>query len=58
MELSHSLLEVIRCPVSGDRLVYDKVRNKLISNKAGLEYPIVDGIPILLEAEATKISRK
>ena len=55
MELSKSLLELLRCPVSGDKLVYDKAKNCLISKKAGLAYPIVDGIPILLESEAKKL---
>lgn len=56
MELSKSLLELLRCPVSGDKLVYDKINNCLISKKSGLSYPIVDGIPLLLESEAKKLS--
>ena len=31
-------------------------KNELISKQAGLAYPIRDGIPIMLEEEARKIS--
>lgn len=55
MNLSAELLKLITCPVSGDNLEYDSDRNVLISKKAGLEYPVVNGIPLLLESEAKKI---
>jgi len=55
MELSSSLLELLTCPVTGDKLVYDKEAQILISKKAGLAYPIVNGIPLLLKSEAKKI---
>ncbi len=55
MNLSAELLKLITCPVSGDNLEYDPVRKVLISKKAGLEYPVVNGIPLLLESEAKKI---
>ena len=51
-----SLLEIIVCPVSKEKLIYDKGRNELLSKKAKLAYPIKDGIPILLVEEARKIS--
>ena len=57
MKLSTALLELIVCPVSGGKLEYDEKRNLLISKKANLMYPIVDGIPLLLESESTKIPK-
>jgi len=33
-------------------LVYDRDANELVSNKAGLAFPIRDGIPIMLIDEA------
>ena len=33
-------------------LVYDRGANELVSNKAGLAFPIRDGIPIMLIDEA------
>ena len=51
----NKLLEILVCPKTGGKLIYDKKRNKLISLKANLSYPIKDNIPILLEKEAKKI---
>ncbi len=46
------LLEILVCPVSRAPLEYDPGAGELISRKAGLAYPIRDGIPIMLEDEA------
>ena len=46
------LLELLVCPVSRQPLQYDRARNVLISRAAKLEYPIRDGIPIMLPEEA------
>ncbi len=46
------LLEVLICPSSRGPLVYDKETNELISKKAGLAYPVRDGVPIMLVDEA------
>ena len=50
------LLEILVCPLTKSNLEYDSVNNELISKQAGLAYPIRDGIPIMLEEEARKIS--
>lgn len=49
------MLELLVCPVSKGRLVYDRETNELISEKAKLAYPIKDGVPIMLESEARRI---
>ena len=46
------LLEVLVCPISHGPLDYDRQKGELISRKAGLAYPIRDGIPIMLVSEA------
>ena len=46
------LLEVLVCPLTKEPLVYDREAGELISRKAGLAYPIRDGIPIMLPEEA------
>jgi uncharacterized protein YbaR (Trm112 family) len=46
------LLEILVCPVSKGPLRYDAARQELISEAAGLAYPIRDGIPIMLIDEA------
>lgn len=50
------LLEILVCPVTKGPLVYDKERQELISRSARLAYPIRDGIPVMLEDEARKLS--
>ena len=50
------LLEMLVCPVTKGPLVYDRERSELISRSARLAYPVRDGIPIMLEDEARKLS--
>ncbi len=51
----NQLLEILVCPKTGGKLIYDKKKNELKSLKANLAYPIRNNIPILLEKEARKI---
>jgi uncharacterized protein len=52
MEIDTRLLEILVCPLSKGRLEYDPHAQELISRRAGLAYPIRDGVPILLVDEA------
>ena len=54
--MDENLLKILVCPVTKGPLVYEKKNNELISKSAKLAYPIKNGIPILLESEARKIS--
>ena len=54
--VSARLLERLICPVSRGPLTYDQDNNTLISPRAGLVYPIRDGIPIMLEDEAETLT--
>ena len=49
------LLEILVCPASHGPLEYDAAAGELISRKAGLAYPVRDGIPIMLPDEARKL---
>ena len=51
------LLEILVCPVSKGPLRYDDESQELISERAGLAYPIRDGIPIMLADEARSLER-
>ena len=51
------LLEVLVCPLTKAPLEYDRAANELISRKAGLAYPIRDGIPIMLPEEARPLDQ-
>ncbi len=46
------LLEILVCPLTKGPLTYDRERGELVSAKAGLAYPIRNGIPIMLADEA------
>ena len=50
------LLEMLVCPVTKGPLVYDRDKQELISKTARLAYPIRDGIPVMLEEEARKLT--
>ena len=50
------LLELLVCPVTKGPLSYDRDRGELVSRSARLAYPVRDGIPIMLEAEARTLT--
>ncbi len=54
-QLDPKLLEILVCPLTKVPLRYDAAREELISDQAGLAYPIRDGIPIMLVDEARKL---
>jgi uncharacterized protein YbaR (Trm112 family) len=54
-KLDPSLLSILVCPVTKGALRYDEDAQELISERAGLAYPIRDGIPIMLPEEARKL---
>jgi len=49
------LLEILVCPLTKGPLEYDRAAGELISRRAGLAYPVRDGIPIMLVEEARKL---
>ena len=53
--LDPKLLEVLVCPLTKGPLRYDAEAQELISDQAGLAYPIRDGIPIMLVDEARRL---
>lgn len=50
------LLQILVCPVTKGPLTLNKTTNELISKSARLAYPIKDGIPVMLEEEARKLT--
>ena len=50
------LLELLVCPVTKGPLLFMRERFELVSRSARLAYPVRDGIPVLLEAEARTLS--
>lgn len=49
------LLEILVCPVTKQALTYDRVAQELVSEKAGLAFPIRGGVPIMLVEEARRL---
>ena len=49
------LLEILVCPLTKGPLRYDDAAQELVSETAGLAFPIRDGIPIMLVDEARRI---
>ena len=54
-DVDSKLLDILVCPVTKGPLEYDRAAQELISKKAGLAYPVRDGIPIMLPDEARRI---
>ena len=54
-DIDPKLLEILVCPLTKGRLRYDREAQELISEEAGLAYPIRDGIPIMLVDEARSL---
>ncbi|MEG3092202.1 Trm112 family protein [Sphingomonas sp. PB1R3] len=55
MSLDPWLLERLVCPVTRTRLRYDEAAQELVSEAAGLAYPIRDGVPVMLVEEAREL---
>ena len=51
-DIDPKLLEILVCPLTKAPLRYDHAAQELVSEEAGLAYPIRDGIPIMLVDEA------
>ena len=56
-EVDPKLLEVLVCPLSKVPLRYDREAHELISEQAGLAYPIRGGVPIMLIEEARRFDK-
>jgi uncharacterized protein YbaR (Trm112 family) len=57
-DLHPKLLELLVCPLTKTSLKYDREAQELISEAAGLAYPIQDGIPVMLPSEARPINKE
>ena len=55
MTVDPKLLELLVCPLTKGPLRYDSKAQELVSEQAGLAYPIRDGIPIMLVDEARNL---
>jgi uncharacterized protein YbaR (Trm112 family) len=54
--LDKKLLQILVCPVTKAPLDYDEAKQELVCKASGLAYPVKDGIPVLLEGEARRLT--
>jgi uncharacterized protein YbaR (Trm112 family) len=54
-ELDPALLKILVCPLTRGPLRWDPQAEELISETAGLAYPVRDGIPVMIVEEARTI---
>lgn len=50
--LDPELLKILVCPVTRGPLRYDEEAQELISEAAGLAFPVREGVPVMLVEEA------
>lgn len=55
MSIDPELLAVLVCPVTRTPLRYDEAAAELVSEAAGLAYPVRDGVPVMLVEEARRL---
>ena len=56
--IDEKLLAILVCPVTRTKLRYDTAAQELISEAAGLAYPIRDGVPVMLPDEARPLNER
>jgi len=55
MSLDPWLLTKLVCPATRTPLRYDEPAQELVSDQAGLAYPVRDGVPVLLVEAARRV---
>jgi hypothetical protein len=50
------LLERLVCPATRTPLRWDPAAGELVSDRAGLAYPVRNGVPVLLVEEARRVA--
>ena len=50
------LLEILVCPVTRTPLCWDAEARELVSEAAGLAYPVREGVPVMVREEARRLA--
>lgn len=58
MAVDPKLLELLVCPATKTPLRYDAGKGELLSDAAGLAYPIRDGVPVMIASEARAMEER
>jgi uncharacterized protein len=54
MALDERLLEILVCPACRGSVDHKERRHVVVCRSCGLQYPVRDGIPVMLVEEATQ----
>ena len=54
VQLDERLLEILVCPSCHGKVEHKERRHLVICADCGLRYPVRDGIPVMIVAEATR----
>lgn len=57
MAVDERLLEILVCPDCRSEVEYKDRRKVIVCTGCGLQYPVKDGIPVMLVDEATRSRR-
>ena len=55
--LDKDLIKTLVCPITKSKFIYDEINDELISKEAGLVFPIINGVPILIIDEARNLKK-
>jgi uncharacterized protein YbaR (Trm112 family) len=53
--MNAALAELLVCPLTRTKLRWDEAAEELVSDEAGLAYPIRGGVPVLLAEAARRL---
>lgn len=53
--MDKNLLEILACPLCKGELLYEQAHQELICRFDRLAFPIMNGIPVMLETKARRI---
>ena len=56
--MNEALLATLCCPLTRTPLRWDEQAQELVSEAAGLAFPLRDGVPVLLVEEARALDRQ
>ena len=56
--MNEGLLDVLACPLTRTKLRWDAEAQELVSEAAGLAFPVREGVPVLLVEEARPLDRQ
>ena len=54
--MNEELLAKLVCPATRTGLRYDEAKQELVSDEAGLAFPVRNGVPVLIVEEARRIA--